>query len=119
MEADSAGECSGLVEHGCASAGGGIHPVVTSPGEAHAVPATAAVKATTDRAEHELAASLGLEGEVGGLNHTQEVGVPQLHLDGPPLAEQRTIAGRHHASSSLDGRIRRQAAAVKVNVHPT
>ena len=48
-----------------------------------------------DGAEDELAATLLIEGDVGGLDQVEEVGVPELHLDDPPLAEQGMIAGGH------------------------
>ena len=54
----------------------------------------------------ELTAALRLGGDAGRLKHVHEVGVPQFHLDDPPPAEQRALAGRHHAPSSLGMRIR-------------
>src|SRR5689334_5882553 len=95
VEADLAREEPVLAELGVAGAGGGIHLVGALPGEVDAVAAVAAVEAAVDRAEDELAAPLGVEADVGGLDQVEEVAVPQRHLDDPPLAEQGMVAGGH------------------------
>src|SRR3954467_6028152 len=95
VEADLAREEPVLVELGITGAGGGIHLVGALPGEADAGRAVAAVEAALDRAEDELAATLRIEADVGGLDQVEEVAVPQRHLDDPPLAEQGVVAGGH------------------------
>src|SRR4051794_14217430 len=95
VEADLAREEPVLVELGIAGAGGGIHLVGALPGEADAGRAVAAVEAALDRAEDELATTLRVEADVGGLDQVEEVAVPQRHLDDPPLAEQGMVAGGH------------------------
>src|SRR3954453_21417653 len=95
VEADLAREEPVLVELGIAGAGGGIHLVGALPGEADAVRAVAAVEAAVDRAEDELATTLRVEADVGGLDQVEEVAVPQRHLDDAPLAEQGMVAGGH------------------------
>src|SRR5919199_3028955 len=106
VEADLACERVVRSELGGAGAEGGVHLVEALPGEAHPVRAVAAVEVAAGRAEDELAAALRLEGDVRRLEHVDEVGVPQLHPGDPPPPEQRALAGRHHASSSLGMRIR-------------
>src|ERR1044071_9553968 len=54
---------------GGASAEGGIHLVIALPSEAYPIRAVAAVEITVDRTGDDLAASLRLEGDVGGLEH--------------------------------------------------
>ena len=88
MKADLARERAVWGEFGGASAEGGIHLVGALPGEAYPVRAVAAVEIAADRTEDELAASLRLEGDVGGLEQVYEIGVPQLHLGDPPPSEQ-------------------------------
>src|SRR3954468_7537959 len=88
VEADLAHERPVLAELGAAVAAGRVHLVGALPGEGHAVAAVAAVEAAVDRAEDELAATLAVERDVGGLDQVEEVGVPQRHPDDPPLAEQ-------------------------------
>src|SRR3954451_17227754 len=95
VEADLAREEPVLVELGITGAGGGIHLVGALPGEADAGRAVAAVQAALDRAEDELATTLRVEADVGGLDQVEEVAVPQRHLDDPPLAVQGVIAGGH------------------------
>src|SRR3954468_2496669 len=72
VKADLARERAVWNEFGGARAEGGIHLVITLPGEAHSVGAVAAVEIAVDRTEDELAASLCLEGDVGGLEHVDE-----------------------------------------------
>src|SRR3954471_15168724 len=95
VEADLAREEPVLVELGITGTGGGIHLVGALPGEADAGRAVAAVEAALDRAEDELATTLRVEADVGGLDQVEEVAVPQRHLDDPPLAEQGMVAGGH------------------------
>src|SRR5215217_6589358 len=97
VEADLAREKPIFVEFGITGAADGIHLVEALPGEADAVRAVAAVEAALDRAEDELAATLLIEADVGGLDQIEEVVVPQLHLDNPPLAEQGMIVGGHQS----------------------
>src|SRR5919202_7098636 len=108
VEADLAREQPVLAELGVAGAGGGIHLVGALPGGADAGRAVAAVEAAEDRAEDELAAPLGVEADVGGLDQVEEVAVPQRHLDDPPLAEQGMVAGGHQdlAGNSAGGAFR-------------
>src|SRR4051812_12260489 len=106
VKADFAGERAVWDEFGGARAEGGIHLVIALAGEAYPVRAVAAVEITADRTEDELAASLRLEGDVGGLEHVDEIGVPQLHLGDPPPSEQWVLAGGHQVASSLGRRIR-------------
>src|SRR5215217_3667099 len=86
VEADLARKEPIFVEFGITGAADGIHLVEALPGEADAVRAVAAVETALDRAEDELAATLPIEGDVGGLDQIEEVGIPQFHLDDPPLA---------------------------------
>src|SRR3954464_15554257 len=95
VEADLAREEPVLVELGVTGTGGGIHLVGALPGEADAGRAVAAVEAALDRAEDELATTLRIEADVGGLDQVEEVAVPQRHLDDAPLAEQGMVAGGH------------------------
>src|SRR3954452_19914104 len=95
VEADLAHERPLLAELGVAVAAGRVHLVGALPGEVDAVAPVAAVEAAIDRAEYELAATLPIERDVGGLDQVEEVGVPQRHLDDPPPAEQGMIAGGH------------------------
>ena len=95
MEADLAREKATLVELSITGAADGIHLVEALPGEADAVWAVAAVETALDRAEDERATPLCIEADGGGLDQVEEVGVPQRHLDDPPLAEQGVIMGRH------------------------
>ena len=106
MKADLARERPVWLEFGGAGAGSRVHLVEAVPGEADPVRAVAAVEITVDRAKDKLTAALGVEGDVGGLEHVHEVGVPQFHLGDPPPAEQWALAGRYHAPSSLGMRIR-------------
>src|SRR3954451_25013621 len=106
VKADLAGERAVWDEFGGARAESGIHLVIALAGEAYPVRAVAAVEITADRTEDELAASLRLEGDVGGLEHVDEIGVPQLHLGDPPPSEQWVLAGGHQVASSLGRRIR-------------
>src|SRR3954468_24753546 len=95
VEADLAREEPVLVELGVTGAGDGIHLVGALPGEADAGRAVAAVEAALDRAEDELATTLRVEADVGGLDQVEEVAVPQRRLDDAPLAEQGMVAGGH------------------------
>ncbi len=95
MEADLAREKPIFVELGLTGAGGGIHLIGAFPGEADAGRAVAAVEAALNRAEDEFATTPCIEADVGGLDQVEEVAVPQLHLDDPPLAEQGVVAGGH------------------------
>src|SRR3954447_14998023 len=107
VEADLAREEPVLVELGITGTGGGIHLVGAFPGEADAGRAVAAVEAALNRAEDEFATTLCIEADVGGLDQVEEVAVPQLHLDDPPLAEQRVIAADHQSlARSSAGRAR-------------
>src|SRR4051812_48925906 len=106
VKADLAGERAVWDEFGGARAEGGIHLVIALPGEAYPVRSVAAVEIATDRTEGELAATLRLEGDVGGLEHVYEIGVPQLHLGDPPPSEQWVPARGHQVASSLGRRIR-------------
>src|SRR3954466_12945944 len=99
VEADLAREEPVLVELGVTGAGDRIHLVGALPGEADAGRAVAAVQAALDRAEDELATTLRVEADVGGLDQVEEVAVPQRHLDDPPLAEQGVIAGGHQVAT--------------------
>src|SRR3954466_4003166 len=110
VEADLAREEPVLVELGIAGAGGGIHLVGALPGEADAGRAVAAVEAALDRAEDELATSLRIEADVGGLDQVEEVAVPQRRLDDPPLAEQGVIAGGHQDLAGSSAGLARPAA---------
>src|SRR4051812_27032790 len=106
VKADLAGERAVWDEFGGARAEDGIHLVIAVPGEAYPVRSVAAVEIATDRTEGELAASLRLESDVGGLEHVYEIGVPQLHLGDPPPSEQWVPARGHQVASSLGRRIR-------------
>src|SRR6478752_5931129 len=106
VKADLARERAVWGAFGGASAEGGIHLVETLPGEAYPVRAVAAVEIAANRTEAELAASLRLESDVGGLEHVYEIGVPQLHLGNPPPSEQWVLARGHQVASSLGMRIR-------------
>jgi hypothetical protein len=106
MKADLACERAVWGAFGGASAEGGIHFAETLPGEAYPVRTVAAVEIAADRTEDELATSLRLEGDVGGLEHVYELGVPQLHLGDPPPSEQWVLARGHQVASSLGMRIR-------------
>src|SRR5919107_3083053 len=106
VKADLAREQAVWGASGGARAEGGIQLVGTLPGEAYPVRAVAAVEITAARTEDELAASVRLEGHVGGLEHVYEIGVPQLHLGDPPLSEQWVLARGHQVASSLGMRIR-------------
>src|SRR5690349_15227735 len=119
VKADVAGEGAVWGAFGGTRAEGGVHLGIALPGEAYPVRAVAAVEIAVDRTKDELAASLRLEGDVGGLEHVDEVGVPQRHLSDPPSAEQWVLTRGHQLASSLGRRIRLQAAAVKVKLHPT
>src|SRR4051812_2016078 len=113
VEADLAREEPVLVELSITGAGDRIHLVEALPGEADAGRAVAAVEAALDRAEDELATTLGVEADVGGLDQGEEVAVPQRHLDDPPLAEQGMIAGGHQGiAGSSPGRQCVQASTV-------
>src|SRR3954454_18484550 len=106
VKADLAGERAVWGAFGGARAEGGIHLVIALPGEAYPVRAVATVEIAADRTEDELAASLRLEGDVSGLEHVYEIGVPQLHLGDPPPSEQWVLARGHQVVSSLGRRIR-------------
>src|SRR3954465_3591063 len=99
VEADLAHERPVLAELGVAVAAGRVHLVGALPGEAHILGTVAAVEAAVDGAEDELAATLPIEGDVGGLDQVEEVGVPQRHLDDPPLAEQGVVVGGHQVAA--------------------
>src|SRR3712207_2654549 len=64
VEADLARERPVWLEFGGAGAGSRVHLVEALPGEANPVRAVAAVGITVDRTERELAAALGVEGDV-------------------------------------------------------
>src|SRR3954454_20606207 len=99
VEAELAHERPVLAELGVAVAAGRVHLVGALPGEAHILGTVAAVEAAMDGAEDELAATLLIEGDVGGLDQVEEVGVSQRHLDDPPLAEQGVVAGGHQVAT--------------------
>src|SRR3954466_7357588 len=105
VKADLTREQAVWSEFGGASAEGGIHLVIALPGEAYPVRAVAAVEITADRTEDKFAASLRLEGDVGGVEHVYEIVVPQLHLGDPPPSEQWVRARGHQLASSLGRRI--------------
>src|SRR4051794_33741762 len=109
VEADLAREEPVLVELSITGAGDRIHLVEALPGEADAGRAVAAVEAALDRAEDELATTLGVEADVGGLDQVEEVAVPQRHLDDPPLAEQGMIAGGHQGIAGSSAGLARPA----------
>src|SRR5260370_446247 len=79
MEADLAGERAVIVKFCKAVAAGFVHFVVTLPGEVGAAGRVGAIEAGGDATEEELARSLAVEGNVGGLEHVEEVGAPHLH----------------------------------------
>src|SRR3954468_6903753 len=110
VEADLAREEPVLVELSITGAGDRIHLVEALPGEADAGRAVAAVEAALDRAEDELATTLGVEADVGGLGQGDEVPVPQRHLDDPPLAEQGMVAGGHQDLAGSSAGLARPAA---------
>lgn len=95
MEADLAREKPIFVEFGITSAADGIHLVKALPGEADAVRAVAAVETALDCAEDKRATPFCIEADVGGLDQVEEVAIPQLHRDDPPLAEQRVMVDGH------------------------
>jgi hypothetical protein len=68
VEADLAREKPIFVELGIPGAAGGIHLVGALPSEADAVRPVAAVETALDRTEDELAATLLIKGDVGGLD---------------------------------------------------
>src|SRR5260221_3256107 len=67
MEADLAGERAVIVKFCKAVAAGFVHFVVTLPGEVGAAGRVGAIEAGGDATEEELAQSLGVEGNEGGL----------------------------------------------------
>src|SRR3954453_22710009 len=82
VEADFAREEPVLVELSITGAGDRIHLVEALPGEADAGRAVAAVEAALDRAEDELATTLRIEADVGGLDQVEEVAVPHRPMQG-------------------------------------
>ena len=122
VEGDFAGDGSVIVEFGGAAAGGLVHLVMAGPSEEDGGWCIFAVEAAGDGSEDELARALRVECDVGGLDQIGEVAVPQLHLDDPPLADQRMgreVAHPDASASSLGRRTRLYAAAAKVKAHPT
>src|SRR6266851_3173088 len=80
VETDLAGERPVCIEFGEAVAAGFVHFVMTLPGEVGAAGRIGAIEAGGDATEEELARSLAVEDNVGGLEHVEEVGAPHLHL---------------------------------------
>src|SRR5258708_7892492 len=106
MEADLAGERAVIVKFCKAVAAGFVHFVVTLPGEVGAAGRVGAIEAGGDATEEELARSLAVEGNVGGLEHVEEVGAPHLHRRDAPFAFQACSARHDGAAMSLGRRIR-------------
>ena len=80
VEPDLAHQGPALIEFGVTIAAGRVHLVGALPGEAHILGTVAAVEAAIDGAEDKLAATLLIEGDVGGLDQVEKVGVPVERL---------------------------------------
>ena len=121
MEADRAFEGAVGLKLGLTISGGFVPLVASGPGEAEACPGAATVEAALDGSEDELAAAIGIELDVSGFEHVDELGVPQLHSGDPPFADQGMVADLPHPglASSLGSRTRLQAAAVRATIQPT
>lgn len=121
MEADRAVEGAIVLKVGGTVTGSLVHLVAPGPGEAEASSSGAAVQTTLNGAEDELAAAVGIELEVSGFDHVDELGVPELHRGDPPFADQGMVADLGHAglARSLGSRTRLQAATVRATIQPT
>lgn len=100
VEADFPGKRPIVLDLGLSAAAGYVHLVMALPGEIDATGRVSTVEPAGDGAEYELAKSLVVEGDIGGLQHVQKIVVPQLHLDDPPLAGHRARCRARHVGTS-------------------
>ena len=69
----------------------------------------------------QIGVAISGELDVARAEHVDVIGVPKIHLDGTPRAEQLAIATLRHAParSSLDSRTSLHAAVVSMTIQPT
>src|SRR5690349_1445891 len=96
VEANLAGEGAILVEFSITVAGGLVHLVIAGPDEMNTGFAVAAIQAALDGAEDEVTTAIGVDLDVPGFEHVDELGIPEFHLRNPPFADQGMIADLPH-----------------------
>src|SRR5437899_8118758 len=69
---------------------------MTLPRKLRVVAREIAIETAGHASELELAESIALEVDIGGLDHVQVVGIPKAHLDDPPLADHRALCPAPH-----------------------